>query len=169
MRAGSRSTGPGRLVFAQNQEALSIQETHHAISEELGNCFRDDHAPGRLIRVQWHAIGREFDDRGDRERNRNGPGKPVTGGELRFNPTNYMREGVGARTAQIQQDGHYEVKTPIGQNSISLTGPALAKDPQLAYGALSFDVQPGENEYNVVLPAGAVPELVHKSGKQSSR
>jgi hypothetical protein len=96
-------------------------------------------------------------------------GKPVSGGELRFNPTNYKREDVGARTAQIQKDGHYEVKTPIGQNSVSLTGPALAKDPQLAYGALSFDVQPGENEYNVVLPAGAAPELAHKSGKHSRR
>jgi hypothetical protein len=92
-------------------------------------------------------------------------GKLVTDGELRFNPTNYMREGVGARTAKIQKDGHYEVKTLIGQNSVSLTGPALAKDPQLAYGALSFDVKPGENEYNVVLPPGPVPEADHKSGK----
>jgi hypothetical protein len=95
-------------------------------------------------------------------------GKPVTEGELRFNPTNYQREGVGARTAQIQKDGHYEVKTPIGQNSVSLTGPAIAKDPQLAYGALSFDVKSGENEYNVVLPAGAVPEADSKAAKRSS-
>lgn len=92
-------------------------------------------------------------------------GKPVTEGELRFNPTNYQREGVGARTAQIQKDGHYEVKTPIGQNSVSLTGPALVKDPQLAYGALSFDVKPGENEYNVVLPPGATPDSDRKAGK----
>jgi hypothetical protein len=96
-------------------------------------------------------------------------GKPVTEGELRFNPTNYMREDVGARTAQIQKDGRYEVKTPIGQNSVSLTGPVIAKDPQLAYGALSFDVKPGENEYNVVLPAGPTPEADRKSGKQSGR
>jgi len=96
-------------------------------------------------------------------------GKPATEGEVRFNPTNYQREGVGARTAQIQKDGRYEIKTLVGQNSVSLTGPVIAKDPQLAYGALSFDVKPGENEYDIVLPAGPVPDADHKAGKQSSR
>ena len=81
-------------------------------------------------------------------------GKPVDRGRASIQPHELQREGVGARTAQIQKDGHYEIKTPIGQNSVSLTGPVIAKDPQLAYGALSFDVKPGENEYNVVLPAG---------------
>ena len=92
-------------------------------------------------------------------------GKLVTDGEVRFNPTNYQREGVGARTAQIQKDGHYEIKTLVGQNSVSLTGPVIAKDPQLAYGALSFEVKPGENEYNIVLPAGATPDSDRKAGK----
>ena len=148
--AAVRSVLPGAERFRK-----SDQEPDHAISEELGNCLCGDHPPGRLLRVQRHPRSREFDDRGDRERNSDGPRKPrADRGRSEIGPERITSGRVLGHGQQIQKDGPYEIKTLVGQNSVSLTGPVIAKDPQLAYGALSFDVKPGENEYNIVLPAG---------------
>ena len=43
-------------------------------------------------------------------------GKPVTEGELRFNPTNYMREGVGApRTRRSRRMATTRSRPPLGR------------------------------------------------------
>ncbi len=62
-------------------------------------------------------------------------GKPVTGGEVVFNPANEARKGAPARTAPIGKDGAYEVTTLVGANSLTISGPAHEKDPQLGYAA----------------------------------
>lgn len=79
-------------------------------------------------------------------------GEPMTSGEITFDPGNYKRSDVEPHTAKIQSDGHYEATTLVGQNTVTLSGPEIEKNPELAYGALSLEVQPGVNTYDVILP-----------------
>ncbi len=59
-------------------------------------------------------------------------GKTAAGGEISFNPSNYLRK-VPAFTAAIGQDGSYSIKTYPGENLVTFGG-ALAK----AYPALGM-------------------------------
>ncbi len=79
-------------------------------------------------------------------------GSPMTSGQITFNPSNYKRADVGVRTAEIQADGHYEVKTLVGQNSITVFGPEIQKHPELGYAAQTLDVKDGENNFDMILP-----------------
>ena len=79
-------------------------------------------------------------------------GKPITAGEVVFDPSNYKRTEAPERTAKIQKDGTYQVTTLVGENSVRVSGPAVEKDPDLGYANLKFDVQSGENTYNIELP-----------------
>lgn len=79
-------------------------------------------------------------------------GKPMTDGEVTFNPANYLRKDVPSRKAAIKKDGTYEVTTLVGRNSVGIGGPALEKDPQLGYAALAYDVKSGDNTFDIELP-----------------
>ncbi len=79
-------------------------------------------------------------------------GKPMTSGELRFNPQNYVRKDAQVRKATINKDGTYEVTTLVGQNAVSISGPEITKEPQLGYGAQTIDVKDGTNTLDIVLP-----------------
>jgi hypothetical protein len=79
-------------------------------------------------------------------------GKPMTSGELIFNPANYLRQNATARKAKINPDGTFEVTTLVGQNSVMISGPAITKEPQLGYGAQTIDVKEGDNTLNIELP-----------------
>ncbi len=79
-------------------------------------------------------------------------GKPMTSGELTFNPQNYLRKDAAARKAKVNPDGTYEVTTLVGRNSVMISGPAITKEPQLAYGAQTIDVKDGTNTLNIELP-----------------
>lgn len=79
-------------------------------------------------------------------------GKPMDGGEIAFDASNSQRPNEVARKAPIGKDGTYSITTLQGRNSARISGPAVKKDPQLAYGILTFDVQPGENTWNIDLP-----------------
>jgi len=80
-------------------------------------------------------------------------GKPVSGGEIRFNPANARRPDAVIRTATLEKDGSYTIKTLVGQNTVSLSVPSLSKkDPRLSYTMISYDVQSGDNTFPVVLP-----------------
>jgi hypothetical protein len=79
-------------------------------------------------------------------------GKPVTEGEVVFNAANAARKDVPAHPAPINKDGTYEVTTLVGRNSVRISGPAVEKDPQLGYAALTYDVKSGDNTFDIELP-----------------
>ncbi|MDR3638928.1 MAG: hypothetical protein P4L84_34300 [Isosphaeraceae bacterium] len=80
-------------------------------------------------------------------------GKPLSGGEIRFNPANARRPDAVMRTATLDKDGSYTIKTLVGQNTVSLSVPSLSKkDPRLSYTMIPYDVQSGDNTFPVELP-----------------
>jgi len=72
-------------------------------------------------------------------------GKPATGGDISFDPSNINRKGVGPRSAKIAKDGTYSLKTLTGENAVRVTGPQINKDPSLATNQTNVDVKSGEN------------------------
>ena len=79
-------------------------------------------------------------------------GKPMGGGEIAFDPSNHLRPDAKPRRTTVGKDGKYTITTLQGQNSIRISGPALSKDPQLAYGLHTFNVQASDNTFNIELP-----------------
>jgi hypothetical protein len=79
-------------------------------------------------------------------------GKPMDGGEIRFDASNNQRADATPRKAKIGSDGTYSITTLQGQNTARISGPAVKKEPQLGYGMHTIDVQPGENTFNIDLP-----------------
>jgi hypothetical protein len=79
-------------------------------------------------------------------------GKPMNGGEISFDPSNYQRKDEKPRKAKIGADGTYSVVTLQGQNSARISSPMMAKEPQLAYGIHTIEVKPGDNSFDIDLP-----------------
>jgi hypothetical protein len=79
-------------------------------------------------------------------------GKPMPGGQIAFDPTNYKRTGESIRRTNINPDGTYSVTTLQGHNSARITGPMVAKEPQLGYGIHTIEVAPGDNQFDIDLP-----------------
>ncbi len=79
-------------------------------------------------------------------------GKPVSQVEVSFNPSNLNRKNAAVATAKLNADGTYEVTTLVGQNQVALTGPGVAKVPQLSYFTKTIDVQTGMNDLNIEIP-----------------
>lgn len=79
-------------------------------------------------------------------------GKAPTKGEVVFDPSNVNRKGVTARTAQINSGGTYEVKTLVGENSVTVRSPEVDKDQTLSTNQKMVDVKPGENSVPIELP-----------------
>jgi len=79
-------------------------------------------------------------------------GKPMKGGEIIFDPSNYQRKDAAKRTGKINGDGTYEVTTLVGHNSVTLQGPAITKEPNLGYAAQTIEVTSGSNTLNIELP-----------------
>jgi hypothetical protein len=79
-------------------------------------------------------------------------GKPMAGGEITFDASNNQRKDEPLRKAPIGKDGTYSITTLQGHNSARISSPMIAKDPQLAYGIHTIEVQPGENTFNIDLP-----------------
>ena len=77
-------------------------------------------------------------------------GKPLTKGEISFDPSNINRQ-VGPRTAPIGPDGSYTIKTLTGKNSVTVAGPTIARDPDLAMNQTTVDVKSGENRVPIEL------------------
>src|SRR3954447_16518196 len=46
-------------------------------------------------------------------------GKPATGGQVSFDPSNVARKSETARKVPIGKDGSYEVKTLVGLNQVT--------------------------------------------------
>jgi len=79
-------------------------------------------------------------------------GKPVDGGIISFDPSNFKRKTEPARTAAINKDGSYEVKTLLGLNQVTFSGSAFARERALQDASLQYDVQAGEQTFNIELP-----------------
>jgi hypothetical protein len=79
-------------------------------------------------------------------------GKPMAGGELSFDPANYQRPNEKPRKATVGPDGTYSVTTLVGHNSVRISGPAITKEPALAYGIHNIEVTSGPNTFNIDLP-----------------
>jgi hypothetical protein len=79
-------------------------------------------------------------------------GAPPTGGEVTFDPGNINRKGEMPRTAKVEKDGTYTIKTLVGENSVSVHSPAIDKDPSLSSNSRIVDVKSGENNVPIELP-----------------
>ena len=82
-------------------------------------------------------------------------GKPVTKGEVAFDPSNYLRKNEASRRVEIGKDGSYSVKTLAGVNRITFRIPEMMHDAKLQDLSLEFQAQPGDNAYNMDLPPAA--------------
>lgn len=81
-------------------------------------------------------------------------GAPAKGGEVVFDPSNYLRKSEAARAAKIGEGGAYEIKTLVGQNQIHLGGPQISKQMRSATRlSWSLDVQPGDQTFDIKVPA----------------
>ncbi len=78
-------------------------------------------------------------------------GKPLARAEIRFNAANVHRKSAPMATATINADGSYEVTTLVGENTVTLNGPALRKNVGLQYAATTIEVREGENTFDLTL------------------
>jgi hypothetical protein len=78
-------------------------------------------------------------------------GKPVTKGQVIFDPANVNRKTVTARTADIRSDGTYEVKTLIGANRVTVAIPQPPTKTGHPYVQQIFDVKSGQNTLEIPL------------------
>jgi hypothetical protein len=72
-------------------------------------------------------------------------GKPLTKGEITFDPSNINRRDAKLNTAKIGSDGTYTLKTLVGENTVRVGGPQVNKDPALATNQVIVDIKSGEN------------------------
>jgi len=79
-------------------------------------------------------------------------GKPLAKIEVKFNAANIKRKTAPTATAVTKEDGSYEVKTLVGENLVTLGGPATAKDPKLQYFTKSLDLKSGDNTVDLDVP-----------------
>jgi hypothetical protein len=72
-------------------------------------------------------------------------GTPASAGTIQFNPSNAGRI-VPTRTAEIQPDGSYTIKTLTGDNRVSFDGEIATKNPGLGLMKEYAKVAAGENQ-----------------------
>jgi hypothetical protein len=78
-------------------------------------------------------------------------GKPATGGEVQFDPSNYRRKQAPMRSTKINKDGTYSIQTLVGENTIKVLGPEAEK-AKSSYTSFDLDVKSGEQTFPIVLP-----------------
>src|SRR4051794_21010670 len=72
-------------------------------------------------------------------------GKPATGGEITFDPSNINRRDVKLNITKIGSNGTYALKTLVGENAVRVSGAQVDKDPSLATNQVNVVVKSGEN------------------------
>jgi hypothetical protein len=75
-------------------------------------------------------------------------GKKATGGTVTFEPTN---ENVPSRSATIEKDGTFSIKSLVGPNEVVVTAPGLSLRASEAL-KVTIEVAPGPNTHDIVLP-----------------
>ncbi len=78
-------------------------------------------------------------------------GKPITRGTVTFDPSNYQRQ-VASKSASIEKDGRYTITTLVGENRVSASSPQIPQSREMDDIDHYFNVQPGSNTYDIVLP-----------------
>jgi hypothetical protein len=79
-------------------------------------------------------------------------GKPVTKGQVIFDPANVNRKTVPARTAEIRKDGTYEVTTLIGANRVTVAIPGRLAKAGFPYVQQIYEVQSGSHTFDIAIP-----------------
>jgi len=80
-------------------------------------------------------------------------GKPVTKGQVIFDPANINRPTETARMAEIGKDGTYEVTTLIGENRVTVAIPARPKKKVgTPHVQKVCNVQSGSNSFDIEAP-----------------
>jgi hypothetical protein len=80
-------------------------------------------------------------------------GKPITRGQVIFDPANVNRPGESARTAEIGPDGTYRVTTLIGENRVTVAIPGRRPKAGAPYVQQVCDVKAGqENIFPITVP-----------------
>jgi hypothetical protein len=81
-------------------------------------------------------------------------GKPVTKGQVVFDPANINRPNESARLAEIRKDGSYEVTTLIGANrvTVAIPGQPTRKKQVSPHVQLICEVHPGSNTFDITMP-----------------
>jgi hypothetical protein len=74
-------------------------------------------------------------------------GKPVEGGEIKFDPSNALRQ-VGSFTAKIGPDGTYSATTYTGENVVRFAGPMLQAHPEIGLSTRFCEVTSGQNTFD---------------------
>jgi hypothetical protein len=72
-------------------------------------------------------------------------GQPASGAEITFDPSNVNRPMARPQAAKIDSDGKFTVKTLAGENSVTVHGPAIDRDPGLSTNSRVVDVKAGAN------------------------
>jgi hypothetical protein len=78
-------------------------------------------------------------------------GKPVTKGQIIFDPANVNRRNERARTAELRTDGTYEVTTLIGENRVTVAIPVPRTKGQYPYNQRTCAVKVGINSLDIEL------------------
>ncbi len=79
-------------------------------------------------------------------------GKPITKGQVIFDPANVKRPREAARTAEIGRDGTYQVTTLIGDNRVTVAIPGRPKKAGSPYVQQICQVRRGENALDITVP-----------------
>jgi hypothetical protein len=79
-------------------------------------------------------------------------GKPITKGQVVFDPANVNRPREAARTAEIGPDGSYKVTTLIGDNRVTVAIPGRPMKKGTPYVQQTCKVQAGENTFDITVP-----------------
>lgn len=77
-------------------------------------------------------------------------GKNATKGKVVFDPSNYLRKEA-RRTADINPDGTYEIKTLIGLNEVQIESTEAAK-AGASYDRYSLDVPAAGTTFDIKVP-----------------
>jgi len=78
-------------------------------------------------------------------------GKPLNGGEIRFDPANINRRDAPVATLEIGKDGAYSGETLAGENSVTVSNPTIEKSPELSANRQVVTLTSGENTVNIDL------------------
>jgi hypothetical protein len=95
-------------------------------------------------------------------------GSPVTGGEIRFNPSNSGRV-VAARSAKIGPNGDYTVRTYTGDNVVTFDGEVASKNRGVGLIREYANVVSGEQEINFDLLGEGGKKIPFELPKQKKK
>jgi hypothetical protein len=78
-------------------------------------------------------------------------GLAMSGGKIMFDPSNHKGKDATLRSAEVRNDGSFEITTLAGPNTVKISGPAVKKEPALGI-AKTVDIKPGENRIEISYP-----------------